>query len=50
MYENEIKSVVNISVHWVIACSIVGIPSIRNPNSLSWNRVINSIPLDVHLM
>jgi hypothetical protein len=51
MYKNEIKSVVNINVHWVIACSIVGTPSSRrNPNHLSWNKAIRNIPLDVDLM
>jgi hypothetical protein len=51
MYENEIKSLVNTSVHWVIACSIVGTHSSRrNPNPLSWNKVIRNISLDVDLM
>jgi len=51
MYENEIKSLVNTYVYWVIACSIVGIPSSkRNPNPLSWNKAIRNIPLDVDLM
>jgi hypothetical protein len=51
MYKNEIKSVVNINVHWVIACSIVGTPSSRrNPNPLSWNKTIRNIHLDVDLM
>jgi hypothetical protein len=51
MYENEIKSLVNISVPWVLACSIVGIPSSRmNPNPLSRNKAIWNISLDVDLM
>jgi hypothetical protein len=58
MYKNKIKSLVNTSVCWVIACSIVGTPSIsnpnsslsRNPNPLSWNKAIRNILLDVDLM
>jgi hypothetical protein len=51
MYKNEIKSVVNISVHWVIAYNIVGTLSSRmNSNHLSWNNAIRNIPLDVNLM
>jgi hypothetical protein len=51
MYKNEIKSLVNISVHWVITCSIAGTPSSRrNPNPLSWNKVIRNISLNVDLM
>jgi hypothetical protein len=35
MYESEFISMVNISVHWVIAYSIVGTPSLRrSPNLL----------------
>jgi hypothetical protein len=42
---------VNISMHWVITYSIVGTCfSIRNPNRLSWNKVIRNIVLDVDLM
>jgi hypothetical protein len=42
---------VNIYVHWVIACSIVGTHSSkRNSNPLSWNKVIRNIPLVVDLM
>jgi hypothetical protein len=51
MYENEIKSLVNTFVRWVIACSIIGIPySRRNSNYLSWNKAIRNIPLDIDLM
>jgi hypothetical protein len=51
MYKNEIKSLVNSSVRWVIACSFVRTPtSRRNPNPLSWNKAIRNIPLDVDLM
>jgi hypothetical protein len=51
MYKNEIKSLVNTSVHWVITRSIVGTHSSRrNPNPLSWNKTIRNIPLDVDLM
>jgi hypothetical protein len=51
MYKNEIKSLVNTFVRWVIACSIVGTPSSRrNSNHLSWNKAIRNIPLDVDLM
>jgi hypothetical protein len=51
MFKNEIKSVVDISVHWVIACSIVGmLSSRRNPNPLSWNKLIRNIHLYVDLM
>jgi hypothetical protein len=51
MYESEIKSVVNISVHWVIACSIVETSSSRrNLNHFSWNKAIMTILLDVDLM
>jgi hypothetical protein len=47
MYKNEIKSLVNTSVRYVIVCSIVGINSSRNPNSLSFNKVIRNILIDV---
>jgi hypothetical protein len=51
MYKNEIKSLVNTSMHWVIACSIVGTHfSRRNPNPFSWNKAIKNIPLDVDLV
>jgi len=51
MYTNEIKSLVNTYVHWMIAYSIVGTPSlIRNPNHLSWNKAIRNIPFDIDLM
>jgi hypothetical protein len=51
MYKNEIKSLVNTSVRWVITCSIVIIHfSRRNTNPLSWNKTIRNIPLDVDLM
>jgi hypothetical protein len=51
MYKNEIKLLVNSSVRWVIACSIVGTPvSRRNPNLLSWNKEIRNILLDSDLM
>jgi hypothetical protein len=49
--KNEIKSLANTSVHWVIASRIVGTTSSRrNLNSLSWNKAIRSISLDVDLM
>jgi hypothetical protein len=59
MYKNKIKSLVNTSVYWVIACSIVGTHSSisnpnsslsRNPNPLSWNKAIRNILLDVDLI
>jgi hypothetical protein len=51
MYKNVIKSLVNTSERWVIACSIVGTHSSRrNPNPLSWNKAIRNIPFDVNLM
>jgi hypothetical protein len=51
MYENEIKLLINNSVHWVIACSIMRTPSLRrNLNHLSWNKAIRNIPLDVDLI
>jgi hypothetical protein len=51
MYKSEIKSLVNTFVRWVIACSIVGIPSSRrNPNHLSWHKAIRNILFDVDLM
>jgi hypothetical protein len=51
MYESEFKSIVNISVHWMIASSIVGTPSTRrNKNPLSWNKVIRNILINVDLM
>jgi hypothetical protein len=43
--------VVNINVHWVITCSIVGTPSLRkNPNHLSWNKAIRNILLHLDLI
>jgi hypothetical protein len=51
MYKNEIKTLVNTSVRWVIACNIVGTPSSRkNLNLLSWNKEIRNILIDVNLM
>jgi hypothetical protein len=50
MYANEIKLLVNTSMCWVIAFSIVGTPSRRNPNPLSLNKAIRNIPLDVDLI
>lgn len=51
MYKNEINSLVNTFVLWVIAYSIVGTPSSRrNLNPLSWNKAIRNIPFDVDLM
>jgi hypothetical protein len=51
MHTNEIKSLVNTYVRWVIACNIMGtLSSRRNPNSLSLNKAIKNIPLDVDLM
>jgi hypothetical protein len=38
-------------MHWVIACNIVETLSLRkNPNPLSWNKVIRNIHLDVDIM
>jgi Ca2+/Na+ antiporter len=51
MYESEIKSMVIISRHLVITCSILGTLSSRiNPNPLSWNKMMRNISLDVDLM
>jgi hypothetical protein len=52
MYKNEIKSLVNTSVRWVIACSIVGTPSLQEGIQIfcSWNKTIKNIPLDVDLI
>jgi hypothetical protein len=51
MYKNEIKSLVNTFVRWVIICSIVGtFSSRRNLNPLSLNKVIRNILLDIDLM
>jgi hypothetical protein len=42
---------VNIYVHWMIACSIMGTPSSRmNPNPLSWNKAIRNIPIVLDFM
>jgi hypothetical protein len=51
IYKNEIKSLINASMCWVIACSIIGTSSSRrNPNLLSWTKEIMNIPFDVDLM
>jgi hypothetical protein len=51
MYKNEIKSLVNTFVRWVITCNIVGtLSSRRNPNHLSWNKAIRNILIDVDLI
>jgi len=51
MYENEIKSLVNTSMRYVIVCNIVETHSSRmNQIILSWNKAIRNIILDVDLM
>jgi hypothetical protein len=51
MYSNEIKSLVNTSVRWVITCSIVGTFFKKESKSfVRKNKAIRNIPLDVDLI
>jgi hypothetical protein len=54
MYKSEIKSMANaanISVRWVIICSIARrFSSRRNQNPLSWNKTTRNISLNVDLI